>query len=369
MTQFNGRTKICYGEESLNVLETLPVKHACIVTDPFMVKIGFVDKIVTHFDRINVPHSIFEDVEPDPSLETIVKGTSKMIDHGADVIIALGGGSAIDAAKAMMYFAYKANGSKNKPMLVVIPTTSGTGSEVSSISVVTDTEKQMKIPMVDELMIPDLAILDANFTKTVPPGITADTGMDVLTHAIEAYISKGANIFADIYSEHAIKDVFKYLIRAYKNGDDMEARERLLVASCMAGTAFNNCGLGINHSMAHILGGIFHIPHGKANAVILPHILEYNGKACGARFQALAKLLKLPASSGEEAVISIIEAVKWLNLQLGIPSKIRDLGIDSGEYHNSLDKMAKTAMDDPCTKTNPVTPTIAELKGLFLKAW
>ncbi|MCG8567758.1 MAG: iron-containing alcohol dehydrogenase, partial [Desulfobacterales bacterium] len=249
MTQFNGRTKICYGGNAIDALETLKARRAFIVTDPFMVKTGFVDRIKSHLDRADIEHCLFSDVEPDPSLETVTKGTLQMLEQGADLVIALGGGSAIDAAKAIMFFAHKARKGEKKPFLLAIPTTSGTGSEVTAISVVTDKKNEVKIPLLDELLIPDMAILDARFTRTVPPSVTAATGMDVLTHAIEAYTSRQANAFTSIYSEYAIKYVFKYLHRAYENGDDMEAREMMLLASCMAGMAFNNSGLGITHSI------------------------------------------------------------------------------------------------------------------------
>ncbi|WDP90318.1 MAG: iron-containing alcohol dehydrogenase [Desulfobacter sp.] len=369
MTQFNGRTKICYGEDAMNVIETLPLKRALVVTDPFMTQIGFADRIISALDRARIPHSLFDRVEPDPSLETVTLGTHELVQAGADGIIALGGGSAIDAAKAMMYFAYKAMGEKDKPLLVVIPTTSGTGSEVTSFSVVTDTANQTKIPLSDELLIPDMAILDARFTRTVPPAITADTGMDVLTHAIEAFTSVDANIFADIYSEHAIRDVFKYLVRAYENGDDMRARERMMVASCMAGTAFSNCGLGICHSLAHALGGIFHIPHGKANAVMLPHAITFNTLEAGERYKTIAEMINLPASSVATGTKSLVLAVQSLNEHMNIPLRIRDLDIEEAEFKSALGDLSVKALEDPCSAYNPRKPSFEEIRHLFEQAW
>lgn len=369
MTQFNGRTKICYGEDAMNVIGTLPMKQAMVVTDPFMGQIEFTDRIISALDRARIPHTLFDQVEPDPSLETVIQGTHKLTTNNADAIIALGGGSAIDAAKAMMYFFHKARKEQQKPLLVVIPTTSGTGSEVSSFSVVTDTANQTKIPMSDELLIPDMAILDARFTRTVPPAITADTGMDVLTHAIEAFTSVDANIFADIYSEHAIRAVFKYLLRAYDNGDDMHARERMMVASCMAGTAFSNCGLGICHSLAHALGGTFHIPHGRANALMLPHAITFNALEAGERYQAIAEMINLPASSVVTGTKSLTLAVESLNERMNIPMRVRDLDISESEYKSAIRDLATKALEDPCSSYNPRKPSLEEIRHIFEQAW
>lgn len=369
MTQFNGRTKICYGENAINNLDTLTGNHALIVTDPFMVKMGFTDRVISALERANIPQSVFDQVEPDPSLETVQKGMMKLQADGADLIIALGGGSAIDAAKAMMYFAYQADPSKGKPQLVVIPTTSGTGSEVTAVTVVTDTEQQVKIPLIDDMILPDMALLDARFTRSVPPAVTAVTGMDVLTHALEAFVSTTANAFTDIYAVHAIKYVYRYLLRCYRNGDDMEARQNMLLASCMAGMAFNNSGLGVTHSIAHTLGGLFHIPHGKANAVLLPYVIRFNCFDVRDRYRTIAKELELPCETVEQGNESLIESVCWLNNQMGIPSKIRDLGIEEDAFHTSLEVMAKHAMDDKCTGTNPRRPSHRDIRELLRKAY
>lgn len=369
MTQFNGRTKICYGEDAMGVINTLPITRALVVTDPFMIRIGFADRVKSALDRAGIRHGVFDRVEPDPSLDTVTRGTQELIREKADAVIALGGGSAIDAAKAMMYFAFKAREDTAKPLLVVIPTTSGTGSEVSCFSVVTDTANQTKIPMSDELLIPDLAILDARFTRTVPPHITADTGMDVLTHAIEAYTSVDANIFADIYSEHAIRNVFSYLVRAYENGDDMTARERMLVASCMAGTAFSNCGLGITHSLAHSLGGVFHIPHGRANALMLPHAIRFNAMEAGERYKAIAGMIHLPDSSVETGTKSLVLAVQSLMEKMALPLRIRDLDIEEAAFRKALGDLSAKALEDPCTAYNPRQPSQEEIQDLFEQAW
>lgn len=369
MTQFAGKTKICYGKYALDTLEELRCTRAFVVTDPFMVKSGFVDQVTSHLERRDIPYTTFSDVEPDPSLEAVKKGAIAFLKSGADLLVALGGGSAIDSAKAMSYFAHKANPDTKRPILAAIPTTSGTGSEVTAISVVTDTHQGIKIPLNDEVLIPDIAILDARFTRTVPPAVTASTGMDVLTHAIEAYISREHNAFTEIFAIQAIRYVFAYLYTSYTDMENMEAREMMLLGSCMAGLAFNNSGLGITHSMAHALGGAFHIPHGKANALLLPHVLRFNSFDAGGRYRNLARVIGLPCANVEEGTQSLVGAVRNLNESMHIPARIRDLGVDEQAFRSSLDSMAAHALDDLCTRSNPRRPSHSDLRLLLEQAW
>ncbi len=369
MTQFYGKTKICYGKDALENLEALPSKRAFLVTDPFMVKAGFADQVKTHLDRSGVALSVFDEVEPDPSLETVTRATLRFLREGADMVIALGGGSAIDAAKAVAFFAYKAGESPIKPPLVAIPTTSGTGSEVTAVSVVTDKVNEVKIPLNDELLIPDVAILDARFTRTAPPSVTAAAGLDVLTHAVEAYASRQANAFTDIYAKYAVRHVFGYLERAYRRMDDMEAREMMLLGSCMAGMAFNNSGLGVAHSISHSLGGLFHVPHGVANAVLLPHVIRFNSFDVGVRYRELAEILSLPAASVEEGVVSLVKAVDDLRAALGVPGQLRSLKIEERAFREHLDVMAQHALNDFCTAGNPRRPSRDDLRQILERAW
>ncbi len=369
MTQFYGKTKICYGEDALETLEHLSVKQAFIVTDPFMVKNGFVDRIKSHLDRGGVAHRTFDGVEPDPSLDTVTKGTHLFLQEPSDVVIAFGGGSAIDTAKAIVYFAYKVRDGQSKPLLVAIPTTSGTGSEVTAISVVTDKVNEVKIPLSDELLIPDVAILDARFTRTLPPAVTAVTGMDVLTHAIEAYTARKANAFTSIYAEAAIRYVFAYLHRAYVNKDDMEARKMMLLASCMAGMAFNNSGLGITHSIAHSLGGLFHVPHGLANAVVLPFVIQFNSFDAGMKYREIAQMLSLPAATVEEGTANLIKAVRDLNASMNIPGRIGELKVDEASYRSHREVMARNVLEDICTGGNPRKPSQGDIMLLLEHAW
>lgn len=374
MTQFYGKTKICYGQYALETLEEVQATQAFIVTDPFMVKSGFADRVITHLNRTGVKYRIFDSVEPDPSLETITKGTVLFLQDQADLVIALGGGSAIDAAKAIAFLGYKIDESKRKATLVAIPTTSGTGSEVTAISVITDRVNEVKIPLNDELLIPDIAILDARFTRTVPPSVTAATGMDVLTHAIEAYTSRHANAFSDIYARYSIHYVFQYLFRTYQDMDDMEARERMQLSSCMAGMAFNNSGLGITHSIAHSLGGIFHVPHGLANAVLLPYVIKFNAFDVGVRYKEIAELLGLAPKSVEEGVQMLIQTVQELNHSMGIPNSISALRpggkpIEAHVFRDHLDIMSKNALEDGCTQGNPRSPSREDIIMILEEAW
>lgn len=378
--KFQSKTEIHYGKDSIRCLDDLKAKSAFVVADQLMVQLNMVKLVTDHLDANSIPYEVFTEVEPNPSLETVKKGLDHIITAKPDLLIAVGGGSVIDAAKAIMYFCIKTKEqliereSIRKPWFIAIPTTSGTGSEVTAFSVVTDTQKQIKIPLVSRTMIPDAAILDPEFTRTVPPFVTADTGMDVLVHAIETYVSKEGSDFTDIYAQKAIKDVFTYLVRAFKNGDDMEARQKMQEASCMAGIGFTNAGLGVNHSLAHAVGGLFKISHGRANAILLPTVIAYNARvdrpipSIAKRYATLAKELGFPASTDEEGVRSLIAAVSFLNKQLEIPAGFEGQGIDPEAYHTQLDAMAENAMTDTCTPSNPRKPQPGDLKSLLLQA-
>ncbi|SHJ70622.1 Alcohol dehydrogenase, class IV [Geosporobacter subterraneus DSM 17957] len=378
MKKFVVRPEIYFGENSINYLRKINGKRAFIVTDPFMVKLGLVDKVTQLLDENRVAYEIFSEVEPDPSLQTVKKGLMCILKMKPDVMIAIGGGSSIDAAKAIMMLCIHTKEkfidieNIKKPCFVAIPTTSGTGSEVTSYAVITDREKDLKIPLSEDLMMPDVALLDCALTKTVPPHVTADTGMDVLTHAIEAYASSLANDFTDIYAEKAIHHVFRYLLRAYKDGNDMEARQKLHSASCMAGIAFTNASLGINHSLAHTLGAKFHLSHGRSNAIFLPYVIRFNAglgtinavnHGVEQKYAALAKGLGLPASNIEEGIASLIEAVKFLNRQLVIPLTIAEANIANDVFEKHLLEMASNASADMCTINNPRRAS----KGDFVK--
>jgi len=407
MQWFKVPPKIYFEPNSIQYLEKMPdISRAFIVTDPAMVKLGYVDKVLYYLrKRQQYVHSeIFAEVEPDPSIDTVKRGTELMNKFNPDVIIALGGGSAIDAAKAMwLYYEYPDTDFTSlrlkfmdirkrafnfpklgrKAKMVAIPTTSGTGSEVTCFAVITDKRNNTKYPLADYELTPDVAIIDPNLVITVPPHITADTGMDVLTHAIEAYVSTMASDYTDALAIKAIQLVFEYLPRAYKDGNDKEAREKMHNASCIAGMAFTNAFLGINHSLAHKLGGEFHIPHGRANAILLPHVIEYNAQkptkfatwpkyqhfVADKKYAEIAKCLGLPASTTQEGVRSLIDAIVNLMKQLNMPLTIAECGVPREEFEAKVKELADKAFEDQCTVTNPRMPLVSELEEIYRKAY
>ncbi|MEG2738870.1 1-propanol dehydrogenase PduQ, partial [Clostridium sp.] len=293
-----------------------------------------------------------------------------------DTIVALGGGSAIDAAKAIMDFSKKIV-NINEVEFIAIPTTSGTGSEVTSFAVITDKEKGAKYPLVSDDLLPNTAILDPELVASVPNFITADTGMDVLTHAIEAYVSKDATDFSDALAEKAVNLVFNYLVRAYKDGNDIEAREKMHNASCLAGLAFNAASLGINHSIAHIIGGKFHVPHGRTNSILLPYVIEYNANMLGytltdhseaaIKYSNLAKIVGLSNSNVRGNVRSLINEIKKMQKTMNMKTTLSECGVKAEEMLKIKNEIAKIALKDACTITNPRTPNEVEIIDILQK--
>lgn len=385
MESFNLKTQIHFGEGSLQRLRNLSCERVFIVTDPFMVKSGTINRITDELSKAGAKFFIFSNIVPDPPIEVVVQGVELMSQFNPEVVIALGGGSAIDAAKAICCFNSKLGDKIGKEIdtsnikFIAIPTTSGTGSEVTSFSVITDKKKNVKYPLISDDLLPDEAILDAELVKTVPDFITADTGLDVLTHAIEAYVSTKANDFTDALAEKAIKLVFDNLLDAYKDGNNMEARMKLHNASCIAGVAFNNASLGLNHGMAHVLGAKFHIPHGRSNAIIMPYVIEYNADLKGfsttdysvaaRRYAEIAKLLGLPSSNVRQAVKSLIAAINKLMKDLNMPSSLSKAGISLEDFKKEVESMAEIAIEDRCTDTNPRVPKKEEITELFLRIY
>lgn len=408
MQWFKVPDKIYFEHNSIQYLEKMPnITRAFIVTDPGMVSLGYVDKIL-YYLRKRTEHvhcEIFSDVEPDPSIETVKRGAQMMDEFKPDVIIALGGGSAMDAAKGMWLFyehpdvdfnslrlrfldirkrAFKFPKMGNKAQLVAIPTTSGTGSEVTSFAVISDKKNNMKYPLADYELTPNIAIIDPQFVMSLPKSATADTGLDVLTHALEAYVSVMASDYTDGLAMKAIQLVFKYLPRAYKNGaEDAEAREKMHNASCMAGMAFTNAFLGLNHSIAHKIGGEYHVPHGRANAVLLPHVIKYNASTpskfvsfpkykkfiANEKYAEIAAFLGLPAKTTEEGVQSLINAVIDLMKEVNEPLSFSECGIDEETYMRNVPDIANKAFEDQCTTANPKLPLVKEIEQIMRDAY
>ena len=408
MQWFKIPPKIYFEKGSIQYLENMPnISRAFIVTDPMMVKLGYVDTAL-YYLRKRTPHvhcEIFADVEPDPSVDTIKRGVAAMNAFAPDVIIALGGGSAIDAAKGMWLFyehpdadfdglrlrfldirkrAFDFPNLGRKTQMVAIPTTSGTGSEVTSFSVITDKENgNIKYPLADYELTPDVAIIDPQFVATMPKSITADTGMDVLTHALEAYVSVMASDYTNGLALKAIALVLHYLPRSYDDANDEIAREKMHNASCIAGMAFSNAFLGINHSMAHKLGGEFHIPHGRANAVLLPYVIAYNAQKpdkfaifpkygefkADYRYAQIARYINLGGNTQEEQIASLIKAVRDLMKRLNMPMSIKECGVDEKEFLAKIPTLAENAFEDQCTTANPRYPLISDLEEIYKKAY
>lgn len=375
MKSFDIRTKIYFGEDSLDRLIDIPYKKALIITDPFVVKSGMLQMITYRLQQGYTEYDVFSDVVPDPPLEKIELGVKAMLDYDPDCIIAIGGGSAMDSAKSIREFTTRVT--HKETALIAIPTTSGTGSEVTSFAVVTDTSKGVKYPLVADSLLPDEAILDAVLVKSVPASVTADTGMDVLTHAIEAYVSINNNEFSAALAEKAVEICGTFLLRSYLDNNDTHARQKMHVASCLAGLAFNSASLGLNHGMAHALGAKFHIPHGRANAMLLPHIIEYNSginihsksqkeyPPCVRKYVNVAKLLGCSNFNEITTVRALVSWIQFMNKEMNIPLSVSQCGIDKKEYFNAIDSMAAQALADSCTVTNPRVPTKEEVSAIY----
>lgn len=381
MKEFGIMTKIYFGENALDRLISLPYKKVLVITDPFVVQSGMIRLITYRLYVSDVEFEIYSDVVPDPPVEKVVLGVKKLIDYKPEAIIAVGGGSAIDSAKAMKEFATQIGDLGDLP-LIAIPTTSGTGSEVTSFSVITDTETHTKYPLVSPSLTPAEAILDAELVKSVPPAITADTGMDVLTHALEAYVSTNSNEFSNALAEKAIEIVGGFLLRAYYDGNDMHARQKMHVASCLAGLAFNSASLGLNHGMAHQLGANFHIPHGRANAMLLPVIIEYNSdinKHSRSRKEYLpavkkyvnaAKLLGLSNFNEITTVRALVSWIQFMLKEMDIPFNVSKTGkTTEEEYMSKIESMADAALADACTATNPRPAERDEIIEMYRHLW
>lgn len=407
MQWFKVPERIYFEAGSVAYLTKMPdLRRVLIVTDPGILKLGFVDRVRYHLDkrpqRVNI--ELFHEVEADPSLETVKKGLEVVKTFQPDTIIALGGGSVIDASKAMWLFyehpevefeflrlkfldirkrTYKYPKMGRKARLVAIPTTSGSGSEVTAFAVITDRGAHSKYPLADYELTPDVAIIDVDFVMTMPPEVTADTGMDVLAHALEAYVSVMASPYTDGLALQAMDLVFRYLPRAYQKGTDRRAREQMHNASCIAGMAFTNAFLGVGHSLAHKLGSEFKIPHGRANSILLPHVIRYNSGTpskfvsfpqyeyfqAPEKYARAARYLDLPASTIEEGIASLIDAVTRLRSQLNMPHSIGACGVDQGEFRRMAPVMAEQAFADQSTTTNPRMPLIVELEEIYLQAY
>ena len=373
--------RIVYGEDALSHLATIEGQRVFIVTDANMVRLGYVDRVKKTLVEAGIDVDLFAGVEPEPSVQTVVRGADLMHEFGPDWIIGLGGGSVLDAAKGMWILyerpdvlpaeinPFDTYGLRKKARLIAIPTTSGTGSEATWAIVLTDVEEQRKMGLGTRECIPDLAIVDPQFVAALPAAITADTGMDALTHAFEAYVNTWHNDFTDGLALQAIRLVFDYLPLAYQNGDDREAREHMHNAATIAGLACSNSLFALAHSLGHSLGAIFHIPHGRAVGLFLPYTIEYSAPAGCARYVDIARFLGLPAGDEIEAGAALAAAVRALACEIGQPGTIAEAGVELGAFEAQLETLIAHAEADTQTITSPRVPDQVEFERLFRYAF
>lgn len=391
---------------ALDELGTVMGKKRCfIVTDSFLYKNGYTKRIEDKLDEMGIVHTCFSDVEPDPSLASARAGAAAMTAFQPDCIIALGGGSAMDAGKIMWVLyenpdadfedmamdfmdirkrIYTFPKMGKKAYFVAIPTSSGTGSEVTPFAIITDKETGIKWPLADYELLPNMAIVDTDNMMSAPKGLTCASGIDVMTHAIEAYVSIMASDFTDSLALKAIKLVFDYLPRAYRDGNDVEARDHMANASCLAGMAFANAFLGLNHSLAHKLGAFHHLPHGIANALVLTDVMRYNSAEVPtkmgtfpqyqyphalARYAEIGRFVGLSGETDQEVFEKLLAKLEDLKQAIDIKPTIRDYGVDEAYFLETLDEMTEQAFNDQCTGANPRYPLMSEMKQLYLKAY
>lgn len=377
MHKFAIKPEIYYSDNAAQILAYPWVKKVLVIADPVMKENGGCEIIEDIYKaRNDVAFAYYSNIKPDPALDLITEGAALALDFRPDLIIALGGGSAIDEAKAIKFVYSKIAGADNKyfrkPIFAAIPTTSGTGSEVTNLSVITI--NSVKTILADDDFLPDVAIIDVAFTRTLPLQILADTAADALTHALEAITSRRGSECSDALAEKAIKLIFRGLQEIFIHGDRIEARSQLHHASCMAGMAFTNAALGINHSMAHAFSSVFHVPHGRSNAIFLTKTLKFNMQKSyvAEKLAVLSRELgfsKRPAEKNETDADRLLIRIERLLHICGIPASVSDLGISQKSYVEQIPVMTKMAMDDRCTPTNPVTAEIRDFVKLFITAY
>ena len=361
-----------HGLGSLENLKELNGKKAVIVVGGNSVKKnGSLERTQNYLNEVNIVSAVFSGVEADPSIETVIKGAEIITNEQPDIIIGLGGCSAIDAAKAMwIYYEYPESKLedlaapfavkklRNKAYFVAIPSTSGTGTEVTGLSVITDREKGTKYPIVSHELTPDVAIIDGELSASMPRHVTANTGLDALSHGVEAYVSNIADRYNDSLAKGAIDLVFKNLQTVVEDGENLEVRQAMHDASCMAGMAFTNVWLGIVHSMSHQIGGTFGIPHGCGNAILMPNVIRFNSKVTD-KYEDLA--IMLGKSTAEEFAVEVSN----LRASVGVVASLKEYGIDEKEWEAKIDTLTENAMKDPCTLFNPRKPKFEEIKAIY----
>ncbi len=373
--------EIIFGEGALNALDDLPGKHALIVTDSTLVQLGLVEKVTRHLKRAGITFRIFDEVEPDPSVQTVRAGAEVARYEEPDWVVGLGGGSAMDAAKAIWVLYERPEmeptainpvvrlGLRKKARLLTLPTTSGTGAEVTWAIVLTDTDAQRKLSLGNRENTADIAIVDPEMVMAMPPQLTADTGMDALTHAIEGYTCTWHTDMTDGLCQQAIRLIVEFLPRAHADGSDREARARMHHAATLAGLGFGNALASMAHAMGHALGAIFHVPHGRAVGLMLPTAIEFIASESPARFADLAELLGWGDRTQKASAQNLADRIRKFNADLGQPTTIQALGISKSDYDAQTEKLIDDAFNDASMMASARPPSYEELQTLFLKAY
>ncbi|WP_195970906.1 iron-containing alcohol dehydrogenase [Clostridium thermobutyricum] len=381
MARFTLPRDLYHGKGSLEVLKSIKGKKAFVVVGGgSMKRFGFLDKVESYLKEAGIEVEIFEGVEPDPSVETVMKGAEAMRKFHPDWIVAMGGGSPIDAAKAMWIFyeypdftfekavvPFGLPELRQKAKFIAIPSTSGTATEVTAFSVITNYTEKIKYPLADFNLTPDIAIVDPDLAQTMPKKLVAHTGMDALTHGIEAYTASLRSNFSDPLAAKGIKMVVENLLKSFEG--DEKAREEMHDAQCLVGMAFSNALLGIVHSMAHKTGAVFHIPHGCANAIFLPYVIKYNRKNCEDRYADIARMLKLEGDTDSELTDSLINLINEMNTNLEIPHTMKEYGVEEEDFKDNLEFISKNAVLDACTGSNPREIDDKTMEKLFTCAY
>lgn len=342
MEEFSLATRIYAGAGAVSALETFGAKRLFLVTDPYFMKNGQAQRIAALAKAEQVEY--FDRVQPDPTVALAAEGTARLRSFAPDLLVALGGGSALDCAKAMAYFA------QGEYPLAAIPTTSGSGSEVTDFAILT--HGKAKHPLVDRKLRPAAAILDSDLLGELPPGLIADTGFDVLTHALEAYVATGAGPFSDMYARESFRIAYAVLPASYAG--KKEVRLRMHLASTMAGIAFSQAGLGVCHALSHSLGGLFHVPHGRLNAILLPAVIDCNANASISRYAELARCAGMGGSADAVALRNLKNGLLRLRRELGLPQTLAQAGIQPRELRENMPMVVETVLEDPCIETNPI---------------
>jgi len=373
--------QIVFGEGALEALGELGGRRALIVTDTTLVRLGVAERVRKLLERAGLEVQLFDQVEPDPSLQTVRRGAQMAQEYGPDWIVGLGGGSALDAAKAIWILYERPDlepaainpfirlGLRQKARLVTIPTTSGTGAEVTWAIVLTDADEQRKLGLGNRENVADLAIVDPSLTLEMPPALTADTGMDALTHAIEGYTCAWHTDLTDGLCLNALRLIFTYLPRAVSDGTDLEAREHMHNAATCAGLGFGNAMASLAHAMGHALGALFHVPHGRAVGIFLPYTIEFAARTSPDRFAELAAFLGCSPAGGEEGARALAGAVRDLGRRIAFPQSLAEAGLERAPYEAALERLVENAFNDTQIVTAVRSPSYEELRELFLYAY